>query len=65
MPYRVAAVTLVMLAACAQGASGGDDDVDVDARADAKQDLVDAPNADAPSIIDAPGGIDASGSRRS
>lgn len=54
MLFRAAAVSLVVFAACAQGQGGGDGD-DVDARAiDAKQDLVDAPNVDAP-----PGAIDA------
>ena len=61
MPYRVAAVALVLLAACAQGSSGGDDDVD--AHTDAKQDLVDAPGPDASGTdarTDAQGPIDAS-----
>ncbi|HUQ06398.1 MAG TPA: PPC domain-containing protein [Kofleriaceae bacterium] len=54
MLFRVTVVSLLMLAACAQGQSGGDGD-DVDARVtDAKQDLVDAPSADAP-----PGSVDA------
>ena len=57
MLSRVAAVSLVVLAACAQGSSGGDE---VDARGiDAKQDLVDAATSDAPGTIDASSNIDA------
>jgi hypothetical protein len=65
MLLRVTAVSLVMLAACAQGQAGGGDDDDVDAsRTDAKQDLVDAPIGSVDARIDAPsgavdGGIDA------
>lgn len=65
MLLRVATVSLVLLAACAQGQGGGGGD-DVDARVtDAKVDLVDAPGADAPpgtvdAAIDAPpGAVDA------
>lgn len=46
---------MVLLAACAQGTSGGDgDDVDASTAIDAKLDNIDAPSVDAP-----PGSIDA------
>jgi hypothetical protein len=54
MLSRAAAVSLVMLAACAQGQSSGDDDVDAPVAIDAKVDNIDAPSVDAP-----PGAIDA------
>jgi hypothetical protein len=51
MLYRAVAVSLVLVAACAQGSSGGDE---VDARAtDAKEDLVDSSMPDGPQTTDA------------
>lgn len=55
MMYRVAAVSLVLLAACAQGENGGGDNVDAPVAIDAKVDNVDAP----PTIDAPPGAIDA------